>query len=156
MFVLSIHLTLFGMLWGLGAWATLPAVIGGYIGNPFVPQPWIEDALAVGQKKGRWPDNALEIGQDGSIVNKFDELPVVGTWPRRPLELATLRLQSMIGISLQNWKSLAPDDEALDAGVLTQLGGCIVVDSNGQTIYEWKDPGICAVCNFEDMIKKLQ
>jgi hypothetical protein len=22
------------MLWGLGAWATLPAVIGGYIGNP--------------------------------------------------------------------------------------------------------------------------
>lgn len=147
---------LFGMLWGLGAWATLPAVIGGYIGNPFVPQPWIEDALAVGQKKGRWPDSALEIGQDGSIVNKFDELPVVGTWPRRPLELATLRLQSMIGISLQNWNSLAPDDEALDAGVLTQLGGCIVVDSNGQTIYEWKDPGICAVCNFEDMIKKLE
>lgn len=26
-------LKLFGMLWGLGAWATLPAVIGGYIGK---------------------------------------------------------------------------------------------------------------------------
>ena len=150
------YLKLFGMLFGLGAWATLPAVIGGYIGNPFVPQEWIEDALAVGMKKGRWPDNALEISEDGSIVNKFDELPVVGTWPRRPLELATLRLQSMIGISLKNWKKLAPDDEALQAGVLTQLGGCMVVDSNGQPIYEWKDPGICAVANFEDMIKKLQ
>ena len=150
-------LKLFGMLWGLGAWATLPAVIGGYIGNPFVPQPWIEDALAVGQQKGRWPDNALEIGSDGTITNKFSELPVVGDWPRRPLELATLRLQSMLGISLAKWSDLAPDEEALDAGVLTQLGGCIVVDSkSGETVYEWKDPGICAVANFEDMIKKLQ
>ena len=150
-------LKLFGMLWGLGAWATLPAVIGGYIGNPFVPQPWIEDALAVGQLKGRWPDNALEIGSDGTITNKFSELPVVGDWPRRPLELATLRLQSMLGISLAKWSDLAPDEEALDAGVLTQLGGCIVVDSkSGKTVYEWKDPGICAVANFEDMIKKLQ
>jgi hypothetical protein len=150
-------LKLFGMLWGLGAWATLPAVIGGYIGNPFVPQPWIEDALAVGQKKGRWPDNALEISDDGTIVNKFSELPVVGEWPRRPLELATLRLQSMIGISLKNWKALAPDDDALEAGVLTQLGGCVVVDSaSGDIVYEWKDPGICAVANFEDIIKKLK
>jgi hypothetical protein len=148
-------LKLFGMLWGLGAWATLPAVIGGYIGNPFVPQPWIEDALAVGQKKGRWPSNALEISDDGAVTNKFDELPVVGSWPRRPLELATLRLQSMIGISLKNWKDLAPDDQALNAGVLTQLGGCIVVE-NGKNIFEWKDPGICAVVNFESMIEKLK
>lgn len=150
-------LKLFGMLFGLGAWATLPAVIGGYIGNPFVPQPWIEDALAVGQKKGRWPDSALEISADGTITNKFSELPAVGKWPRRPLELATLRLQSMIGISLKDWKALAPDEEALDSGVLTQLGGCIVVDSTtGESAYEWKDPGICAVANFEDMIKKLK
>lgn len=149
-------LKLFGMLWGLGAWATLPAVIGGYIGNPFVGQPWIEDALAVGQTKGRWPDTALEM--EGSTVktNKFSELPVVGEWPRRPLELATLRLQSMMGISIGKWKELAPDDEALEAGVLTQLGGCLVVDSKtGEAVYEWKDPGICAVTNFEDVIKEL-
>ena len=147
-------LKLFGMLWGLGAWATLPAVIGGYVGNPFVPQPWIQDALAVGQNKERWPNNVLEISDDGTVTNKFDELPVVGSWPRRPLELATLRLQSMIGISLKKWKELSPDDQALDAGVLTQLGGCIVVE-NGETIFEWKDPGICAVVNFESMINKL-
>ena len=152
------YLKLFGMLFGLGAWATLPAVIGGYIGNPFVPQRWIEDALAVGQRKDRWPNTALDLDTDGEIeLNKFTELPVVGEWPRRPLELATLRLQSMIGISLKEWKSLAPDEEALNAGVLTQLGGCIVVDgSTLETVYDWKDPGICAVANFEDIVKKIK
>ena len=148
-------LKLFGMLWGLGAWATLPAVIGGYLGNPFVGQPWITDALAVGQQKGRWPDNALDIDErDGTIVNKFDELPVVGEWPRRPLELATLRLQSMLGISLANWSELAPDGEALKSGVLTQLGGCVATDQ-GQVIFEFRDPGICAVVNFEDLLKNV-
>jgi len=152
---MSPYLKLFGMLWGLGAWATLPAVIGGYIGNPFRPQRWIEDALAVGQRKGRWPDNALELDSDGTIaVNKFSELPVVGEWPRRPLELATLRLQNMLDISIKNWKALAPGEESLKAGVLTQLGGCIVVEG-GKVLYEWRDPGICAVANFEEMLEKL-
>ena len=55
-----------------------------------------------------------------------------------------------------SWKELAPDQEALDAGVLTQLGGCVVVDGAGKAVYEWRDPGICAVANFEDILKKLQ
>jgi len=155
---MSPYLKLFGMLWGLGAWATLPAVIGGYIGNPFTPQPWIEDALAVGQKKGRFPGNALEIDPtSGKVVeNKFASLPLVGEWKRRPLELATLRLQNMIDISIKNWKTLAPNEEALKEGVLTQLGGCVVVDcASGEAVFEWKDPGICAVANFEDILKKL-
>jgi len=154
-------LKLFAALWGLGAWATLPAVIGGYIGNPFTPQPWIQDALQVGQKQDRWPNNALELDpeDDGNTVltNKFAELPYVGSWERRPLELATLRLQSMLGISLKEWKTLAPEPEALDAGVLTQLGACLVVEGNADNpLYQWKDPGICAVANFEDMVKKLK
>ena len=154
----SPYLKLFGMLFGLGAWATLPAVIGGYIGNPLYPQRWIEDALAVGQRKDRWPDTALDLSADGSIeLNKFTELPVVGEWPRRPLELATLRLQSMMGISLKEWKKLSPDEEALEAGVLTQLGGCVVVDgSTLETVFDWKDPGICAVANFEDIVTELK
>ena len=145
-------LKLFGMLWGLGAWATLPAVIGGYLGNPWKGQPWIVDALAVGQRQGRWPDTALEL--DGASVkkNKFDDLPWVGEWKRRPLELATLRLQSMLGISLSQWKELSPDEQALEAGVLTQLGGCLVVDGEGKVVFDWKDPGICAVANFEDIV----
>jgi len=154
---MSPYLKLFGMLWGLGAWATLPAVIGGYIGNPFKPQRWIEDALAVGQKKGRWPNTALELDNDGEIiVNKFTELPYVGQWPRRPLELATLRLQNMMDISIKSWSDLAPNEGALESGVLTQLGGCMVLDSDGEMLFEWRDPGICAVANFEDIIKKLK
>jgi hypothetical protein len=155
---MSPYVKLFGMLWGLGAWATLPAVIGGYIGNPFFAQPWIEDALAVGQRKGRWPDTALELDDETSQikVNKFKELPYVGEWERRPLELATLRLQNMLDISIKNWKELAPTEEALGAGVLTQLGGCAVVDSaTGKQLYQWKDPGICAVANFENILKDL-
>ena len=155
---MSPYLKLFGMLWGLGAWATLPAVIGGYIGNPFFGQPWVEDALAVGQKNGRFPSNALELdGQTGDVkVNKFTELPVVGEWERRPLELATLRLQNMVDISIKNWQPLAPTKEALNAGVLTQLGGITVVDSSsGNELFQWKDPGICAVANFEQILTKI-
>ncbi|EED95836.1 predicted protein [Thalassiosira pseudonana CCMP1335] len=154
---MSPYVKLFGMLFGLGAWATLPAVIGGYIGNPFTPQPWIEDAMAVGITKGRWPDNALVLDEEGEVItNKFTELPVVGTWERRPLELATLRLQNMLDISIKNWKELAPKDAALEAGVLTQLGGCIVFDTaKGEPVFEWKDPGVCAVANFEDILEKL-
>lgn len=155
---MSPYLKLFGMLWGLGAWATLPAVIGGYIGNPFRAQPWIEDALAVGQLKGRWPNTALELEEgSGKVkVNKFAELPLVGSWPRRPLELATLRLQNMLDISIKNWDALKPSDDALKSGVLTQLGGCIIHDSTtGTPVFEWKDPGICAVANFEDILQKI-
>ena len=155
---MSPFVKLFGMLLGFGAWATLPAVIGGYIGNPFTPQPWIEDAMAVGIQKKRWPDMALVLDKtSGDVVtNKFTELPLVGNWPRRPLELATLRLQNMLDISIKNWKELAPNDVALEAGVLTQLGGCVVFDTTtGGAIFEYQDPGICAVANFEDILKKV-
>ena len=162
---MSPYIKLFGMLFGLGvsehvlplphipyalyeqnlsvvatlqAWATLPAVIGGYIGNPFKPQPWIEDAMAVGIRKGRWPDSGLVLDEaNGEVVtNKFSELPVVGSWPRRPLELATLRLQNMLDISIKNWKELAPNDASLGAGVLTQMGGCVVCNESGDVIFE--------------------
>jgi len=155
---MSPYVKLFGMLWGLGAWATLPAVIGGYTGNPFYGQPWIEDALAVGQKDGRWP-KALDINEEtGEVVtNKFKELPLVGDWKRRPLELATLRLQNMVDISIKNWGDLAPRDDALKAGVLTQLGGCVIVDAkSGEKITQWRDPGICAVANFENLLRDIE
>jgi hypothetical protein len=152
---LSPYVKLFGMLFGLGAWATLPAVIGGYIGNPFVPQPWIEDALAQGQLAGRWPATALVLDTATSavVVNKFTELPIVGSWPRRPLELATLRLQNMVDISIKNWDALKP--EADNLAMLTQLGGLLLLGGNGEVLVEYKDPGICAVYNFENAFKVL-
>ncbi len=149
-------LKLFAMLFGLGAWATLPSVIGGYIGNPFFEQTWIQDALVVGTKKGRFPTNALEMQADGTVTNKFATLPVVGIWGRRPLELATLRLQNMVGVSIGNWEDLKPSDEALKQGVLTQLGGCAVYDSEGKARYEWRDQGICNVANFNDIFDALK
>lgn len=154
------YVKLFAMLWGLGAYATLPAVIGGYIGNPWSKQPWIDDALYRGQKAGRWPNTALKISQkeDGTeiVENMFDKLPYVGSWGRRPLELATLRLQNMIGISLAKWDQLKPTEDELSAGVLTQLGGCVLLDDSKNVLYEWRDAGICHVANFEDILKKLK
>lgn len=152
------YLKLFGMLFGLGAAKTLPSVIGGYIGNPFTSQPWIEDALAVGTRKGRFPTNALELSSDESqsiITNKFASLPVVGGWKRRPLELATLRLQNMVGVSLSEWDELRPSEEALKEGVLTQLGGLAAYDTEGEVKYEFRDDGICNVCRFEDLLDAL-
>ena len=140
---MSPYAKLFGMLWGLGAWATLPAVIGGYLGNPFREQPWITEALSTNNEKNRWPK---------ATSAQFEALPLVGNWKRRPLELATLRLQNMLGISLKYWEDLRPSD----LSVLTQLGGCYLLDSQQNSLYEWRDPGICAVANFEDILQVLQ
>ena len=47
---LNPYLKLLGMLVGLGASATLPSVITGYLGNPWGKSEWIESSLAQGQK----------------------------------------------------------------------------------------------------------
>ena len=153
----SPYVKLFGMLFGLGAVMTLPSVISGYIGNPWGKQPWIEAAMGRNQFRGIWPDTALVLGPSGEVVtNKFSELPLVGGWGRRPLELATLRLQNMLGISLKSWKDLMPTADELDRGLLTQLGGLVVFgDSPSEVRYKWLDDGICDVTNFELLLEKL-
>lgn len=85
----SPYIKLLGMLVGLGAANTLPSVITGYLGNPWGKQGWIERALAQGQQAGRWPDVALDLDAATGRVqrNAFDELPLVGGWGRRPLEV---------------------------------------------------------------------
>lgn len=154
---LNPYLKLFGMLFGLGAKMTLPNVISGYIGNPWKGEPWIENALALGQVQKRWPSNALELNDDGNVqVNKFKQLPYVGEWKRRPLELATLRLQNMVGLSLLDWEKLKPNDDCIkDHGVLTQLGGCQVVDNCLNVLYEFRDDGICHTADFEQILYKM-
>lgn len=152
---LSPYVKLLGMLVGLGASGTLPSVIAGYIGNPSGVHGWIESGLAQGAAAGRWPSNAVEVDVPSGRVssNKFDELPLVSGWGRRPLELATLRLQNMVGLSLANWDQLKPTDDRC----LTQLGGCAVYGP-GQPdtpLYEWRDNGICGVANFAQIVKAL-
>ena len=151
---MSPYFKLYMMLFGFGCWATLPAVIGGYIGNPFKGQGWVESAMRENCVRGYFPTNGLELDSEGNVaVNKYAEIPVVGEWPRRPFELATLRLQNMVGISFKHWKELAPSEDNLN--VLTQLGGCVVLDGEGVVKWEFRDRGICDVANFEDMIDEL-
>ena len=51
---------------------------------------------AVARQLGGWRRTSTE----GEGEYAFEALPLVGTWGRRPLELATLRLQNMVGLSL--------------------------------------------------------
>jgi len=146
---LNPYLKLYIMLFGVGPPATLPAVVTGYLGNPSGRRAWIESALEQGQRMGRWPDNVLDLSS-ASMQNKFDELPLVGGWGRRPLELATLRLQNL-KMAFDNWEALKPTDDRC----LTQLGGCVVVGADGEALYSWIDNGICDVADFDSIIAAL-
>ena len=141
---------LYLMLFGLGPPATLPAVITGYLGNPSGRRAWIETALVQGQRAGRWPDTVFDLSGPNP-QNEFDALPLVGSWGRRPLELATLRLQNL-KMSFDYWNELKPTDDRC----LTQLGGCAVVGAGGEALYSWVDNGICDVADFDDMLAALK
>ena len=98
--------------------------------------------------------DGYELAADGSIVsNKFDNTPALAGWGRRPFELATLRLQNLIGVQGKNWEALKPVDDRC----LTQLGGCVVVDgkSGGDALYSWVDRGLCDVADFDEMVEML-
>eukprot|EP00618_Florenciella_parvula_P001823 CAMPEP_0119477300 /NCGR_PEP_ID=MMETSP1344-20130328/7495_1 /TAXON_ID=236787 /ORGANISM="Florenciella parvula, Strain CCMP2471" /LENGTH=300 /DNA_ID=CAMNT_0007511263 /DNA_START=839 /DNA_END=1741 /DNA_ORIENTATION=+ len=149
---LSPFLKLFvmGIVGGPGAWYTLPAVLIGYFGNPNGKRAWIENALIQGQQAGRWP-TVLDVASDGKVVgNKFDDAPVVSSWGVRPFELATLRLQNLIGVQGQNWDALKPTDDRC----LTQLGGCTVVEK-GEALYSWVDRGLCDVPDFDELVEAI-
>eukprot|EP00751_Fragilariopsis_kerguelensis_P009583 CAMPEP_0170782984 /NCGR_PEP_ID=MMETSP0733-20121128/15233_1 /TAXON_ID=186038 /ORGANISM="Fragilariopsis kerguelensis, Strain L26-C5" /LENGTH=294 /DNA_ID=CAMNT_0011127545 /DNA_START=158 /DNA_END=1042 /DNA_ORIENTATION=+ len=138
---------------GIGPpWMTLPAVLPGYFGDPNGRREWIETSLKQGQLSGRWPE-ILELDQDQNIVaNKFDDAPLgVGKWGRRPFELATLRLQTLIGIQIKYWSELKPVDDRC----LTQYGGCTVVEKGGNAIYSWVDRGLCDVPDMHDILEIL-
>ena len=141
---------------GLGPpWGTLPAVLTGYVGNPGGKREWIEAALKQGQLAGRragpLPD-ILELSASGEVVgNKFDDFPLVGGWGVRPLELATLRLQNLVGIQMAHWEALKPVDDRC----LTQLGGCAVVGAGGEPLFSWVDGGLCDVPDFEELLDTL-
>lgn len=140
---------------GIGPpWMTLPAVLPGYTGNPNGKRDWIEASLKQGQLQGRWP-SVLELDGDNDetiLGNKFDEAPLgLGNWGRRPFELATLRLQSLIGIQIKHWSELKPVDDRC----LTQLGGCTVVEPDGTVMYSWVDRGLCDVPDIDDLLNAI-
>ena len=149
---LNPSLKLFAMGIGVGPpWQTLPAVLAGYFGSPSASRFWIETALKQGQVAGRWP-RVLELADDNSIVsNKFDTTPFVAGWGCRPFELATLRLQNLVGIQLAYWNEL----KHVDDRCLTQLGGCTVVGPGGEALYSWIDQGLCDVADVQDILDAI-
>jgi len=149
---LSPFVKLFAMGIGVGPpWQTLPAVLTGYFGDPNGSREWIETGLKQGQLAGRWP-SVLEMDKAGAIVeNKFGDTPLLSGWGRRPFELATLRLQNLIGVQGQNWDALKPTDPRC----LTQLGGCTVVGEGGETLFSWVDRGLCDTATFEEVLEAL-
>ena len=88
-----------GMLIGLGAWRTLPAVITGYLGNPGGKHEWIEAALAQGQRAGRPTFNGiiLDLDGDGKAIRL---LPHASRSRSRPLPLPSLSLPLPPSLSL--------------------------------------------------------
>ena len=89
-----------GMLIGLGAWRTLPAVITGYLGNPGGKHEWIEAALAQGQRAGRPTFNGiiLDLDGDGKAIRL---LPHASRSRSRPLPLPSLSLPLPPSLSLR-------------------------------------------------------
>ena len=83
--------------------------------------------------------------------NRFDDLPLLSGWGVRPLELATLRLQNLVGIQFTHWDALKPVDDRC----LTQLGGCAVVGPAGEPLFSWVDEGLCDVPDFNELMDAL-
>mmetsp|Transcript_49390 Transcript_49390/g.77180 ORF Transcript_49390/g.77180 Transcript_49390/m.77180 type:complete len:309 (+) Transcript_49390:72-998(+) len=111
---LSPYLRLLPMLLGIGSPGTLPKVIYGYFGDRSNDPKWTVDHLrrtATGAFPYVDPDTFNTLGE-GYL---------------RPFELATVRLQNMIGI-LKKWNTLIPENQDL----VVQQGGTIVM--NGEDV----------------------
>lgn len=120
---LSPYLRLLPMLLGIGSPGTLGKVIYGYFGDRSYDPKWTVETLK-STATGSFPyvDPAT-----------FDAL---GDGYLRPFELATVRLQNMIGI-LGQWGTLIPDNQDL----VVQQGGTLVMDGE-ETVYRFDDKGI--------------
>jgi len=119
----SPYLRLLPMLLGMGSPGTLGKVVYGYFGDRSVDPAWIPATLKA-TATGAFPYVAPEM---------FDRL---GAGYLRPFELATVRLQNMIGI-LNDWDNLIPANQDL----VVQQGGTLVLDQ-GEAIYRFDDKGI--------------
>ena len=115
---LSPYARLVAMLAGVGSPGTMREVLRGYTGDRSAPQ--IFDA------------------------GPFD---VLGRGFQRPMELATVRLNSMV-TSLSRWSELAPPDSEL----LTRLGGAVVLRGR-DTVFRHEDAGILRVADVKELAR---
>ena len=69
----------------------------------------------------------------------------------RPFELATVRLQNMMGGIIANWGSLKPADDEL----LVQQGGAVIFDSD-EVSYFFRDKGILICAPVATALKEVR
>jgi len=157
---LNPYLRVFLMLLGVGSPGTIRTVLGGYFGNRSLPASataWIDASLRQGAKQGRWPTAVPDLMGDGKMLS-FAEVGS-GVWDggfgkegQRPFELATIRLQNMVGGIIANWSDLAPADDEL----LVQQGGALVTDANSDATFYYRDKGILTYVPMDSVIASLQ
>lgn len=115
-------LNLMLMCAGIGSPGTLWEVFRGYRGDTHAPQ-LINDEETV--KAAPLPP----------LKGSFFRL-AGGSGFQRPFELATLRLRNMAEV-LSHWKTYVPN-----SAYLTQRGATFLFDTQGNLLYEHRDPGI--------------
>ena len=103
---------------GIGSPGTLKTVISGYFGSKNKPPVLVEGSNA-----------------DVPEVRKLMDA-TLGAEYLRPFEMATLRLANMTEI-LNNWDDLVCEDDQL----LVQRGGSMVLDEEGEIVFDHVDPG---------------
>jgi AhpC/TSA antioxidant enzyme len=107
---------------GIGSPGTLAEVFRGYRGDRQAPQLIADDEVVQAT-----PLPPIK----GALFQRAG-----GKGFQRPFELATLRLRNMAEV-LSHWKTYVPD-----AAYLTQRGATFLFDTQGNLLYEHRDPGI--------------
>lgn len=162
--VLNPYLRVFLMLLGVGSPGTIRTVLSGYFGNGALPKEktsWVDEALKQGAVQGRFPTRVpqrlpweaskpgeqewVDLAEAGSQVWDGRGFGETGL---RPFELATVRLQNMVGGIIYNWDDLKPPEDEL----LVQQGGAAVVGGDGQAVYFYRDKGILTYAPVEDVL----
>lgn len=133
------YLKLLPMLLGNGSPGTIEAVLRGYRGDASSPHDWVDAALAQGTAQQRFPSGYRAMDWN-----------YLGEQGLRPLELATLRLQNMVDVTIANWSELAPADDQL----LVQQGGTVVFDTR-RPVYVYKDAGILTYTPIDGILRAL-
>jgi len=164
---LNPYFRVFLMLLGVGSPGTIRTVLGGYFGNTALAleeTSWVDEALKQGAQKGRFPTSVprrlpweekpadggpewVELASAGSEVWNNRGFGETGL---RPFELATVRLQNMMGGIIANWDSLKPADDEL----LVQQGGAIIFDGE-EVSYFFRDKGILTYAPVTTALQSL-
>jgi hypothetical protein len=107
---------------GIGSPGTLGEVFRGYRGDPQAPQLIGDDEMIENKPLPAFKGSFFQIAG--------------GSGFQRPFELATLRLRNMVEV-LKNWQTYVPN-----SAYLTQRGATFLFNSQGELVYEHRDPGI--------------